>query len=240
MVKCSSDLGHQNCRSSLEIDARLAGGRLIAAIVNSYVDFEDYDNVIKTYIDERFGTRINPGVYKESLLYVRNNNVKLADDLIQIGTTRNLQFYSIENKDNDFFIADMDTYASVLLKMEAREDTYERTVFSFFDLTGLVGGVFEILEITGGVFVSIFAHRLFMFSMLNDLYQVQKNDSNIDSSKIVPRVRQSRIRRMRTKGDPKLYEETKLPNKNDKRATFKLQSSKIDEILQMQVSTKPK
>ena len=83
--------------------------------------------------------------------------------------------------------------------MVAREDTYERTVFSFFDLTGLVGGVFEILELAGGLFVSIFAHSLFMFSMLNDLYQVQKIDSNHNFSKVIPKTKELKAIKKRTK-----------------------------------------
>ena len=39
--------------SDAEIDARMNGGRLNVVIINSYVDFDDYDQVVKTYVDER-------------------------------------------------------------------------------------------------------------------------------------------------------------------------------------------
>ena len=235
IVRCSPDLGHQNCKSSQEIDKKLAGGRFVVAILNSYVDFEDYENVIKTYIDERFIFRVDPGVYKESILYLRNNHVKLADELIQLGTTRDLQFYNIETSNNDFYTIDTDIYLSVYMRMEAREDTYERTVFSLFDLTGLVGGVFEILEVTGGIFVSFFAHKLFMFSMLNDLYQVQKTSSNYEFSKIIPSTREITAQRKRNKCRPRMYEETKMPKKNSKmknKSNFNIKSSNVYEIFQ--------
>ena len=111
---------------------------------------------------------------KEAQLLVRNNHVVLSDSFIQFGQTKK-QFYSIENDRLDFTARDFSfsLYASIVIRMEAREDTYERTVFSFFDFTGLVGGVFEILEVIGSIVVSFFANRLFMFWMLSNLYQVQ-------------------------------------------------------------------
>ena len=230
-------LGHQNCKSSDEIDAKLVGGRFVFAIINSYVDFDDYDSIIKSYIDERFLYRVNPGFHRESYLNVRNNHVKLADGFLQIGSTQDLQFYNVDTSENDFIFSNSNSYVSVYLNMEAREDTYERTVFSFFDLTGLVGGVFEILELAGGLFVSFFAHKLFMFSMLNDLYQVEKIDSNHGFSKVIPKTKELKVVKKRTKCDYRVYEETKAPEIADKNIDYsnaQLNSSSINEIIEMQ------
>ena len=111
---------------------------------------------------------------KEAQLLLRNNHVVLSDSFFQVGQTRK-QFYSIETDRLDFTARDYSfyPYASIIIRMEAREDTYERTVFTFFDFTGLVGGVFEILEVIGSIVVGFFANRLFMFWMLSNLYQVQ-------------------------------------------------------------------
>ena len=237
IVKCSPFLGHENCKSSDEIDAKLAGGRFVIIAQNSYVDFGDYENVIKTYIDERFLIRVSPGIQKESVLYMRNNHVTLYDSIIQIGQGEERQFYSIENSESDFSSSESFTYVSFLLRMEAREDTYERTVFSFFDLTGLVGGVFEILEVVGSILVTFFTHKLFMFSMLNDLYQVQKIDSNHEFSKVIPKTKELRTIKRSAKTAWKMYEENKIPNTDDKGLDYSsngLNSSNINEIIEMQ------
>ena len=94
-----------------------------------------------------------------------NNHVVLADDFLQLGQTEEKEFYSVETDRSDFNLNSFssDSYANIVIRMEAREDTYERTVLSIFDFTGLVGGVFEILEITGGLVVGFFANKLFMF-----------------------------------------------------------------------------
>ena len=49
-----SPLDNITWASDAEIDANLNGGRLNFVFLNSYVDFDDYDTVIKTYSDERY------------------------------------------------------------------------------------------------------------------------------------------------------------------------------------------
>ena len=49
---------------------------------------------------------------------------------------------------------------------------YSRSVFTFLDLTGNLGGLFEILEIAGSLIVAVFAHKIFLYSLLSRLYQI--------------------------------------------------------------------
>jgi hypothetical protein len=51
-------------------------------------------------------------------------------------------------------------------------ESYSRSVFGFLDLTGNMGGVFGILQTAGSFIVSIFAGKIFLYSMLSRLYQV--------------------------------------------------------------------
>lgn len=51
-------------------------------------------------------------------------------------------------------------------------ETYERVVFSFLDLFGNLGGVFEIFSMFGGYIVAIFASRYFNYSIISSLYQI--------------------------------------------------------------------
>ena len=237
VVKCSPLLGHENCATSQEIDIKLSTGRIVVVLQNSYVDFEDYENVIKTYVDDRFSYRVSPGFLKEAQIYVRNNHVSLSDNIVQIGEGEQRQFYSVESSSDDFVPLNSLIYFSAYIRMESREDTYERVVFSFFDLTGLVGGVFEILEVTGGIFVSFFAHKLFMFSMLSDLYQVQKIDPDHEFSKIIPKTEVFKTKTKRSKRVPKLYEEAKTPKKKKKahkKLNFKSNVSNMNEKHQIQ------
>jgi len=59
--------------------------------------------------------------------------------------------------------------------------SYERKVFNFMEVTGNIGGLFEIMQIGGGFFVGLFSGKLFLFSILSKLYHVE--EPNNDSSK---------------------------------------------------------
>ena len=179
--KCTPLLGDTNWVSDDEIDRRMEGGMFSLTIINSYVDFDDYENVVKTFNDESFYYKLRKGITKEPEILVRKNYVTLNDEFFQMGQTEHKEFYSAENTKTDF---DLDPneylYARMSIRMEAREDTYERTVFSVFDYTGLIGGVFEIFEVVGGIFVGYFTKNWFMFCILSSLYQVQNKVDDQD------------------------------------------------------------
>ena len=52
------------------IDQILEGGRLNIILLNSYIDFEDYDSVVKTYLDS-YSYKISKELQKEAFFYVR-------------------------------------------------------------------------------------------------------------------------------------------------------------------------
>ena len=161
------------------------GGTLSLIMINSYVDFDDYDNVVKTYSDERFFFKLRKGYTKEPDIFIRKNYVTLNDEFFQMGQTEHKEFYSAESSRSDFDLDPTGTiYAKIAIRMEAREDTYERTVFSVFDYTGLIGGVFEILEVLGGLVVGYFIKNWLMFDILSNLYQVQKENGSQNNTGI--------------------------------------------------------
>ena len=54
--------------------------------------------------------------------------------------------------------------------------SYERQVFSFMDVFGNIGGLLEIMSITGGFIVGFFSERTFLFTLLSKLYQIEEPD----------------------------------------------------------------
>lgn len=59
-------------------------------------------------------------------------------------------------------------------------DSYERSVFGVLDLTGNLGGLFEVLSILGSFVVGFFADRIFLYTFLSKLYHID----NAEKSKI--------------------------------------------------------
>ena len=68
--------------------------------------------------------------------------------------------------------------------------SYERSVFSFLDLAGNLGGFFEILERTGAFLVGFFAGPMFMYSILSSLYQVDTHKKGKSFSELYRSTRQ--------------------------------------------------
>ena len=140
----------------------------------------------------------------------------LNDAFFQIGQTEQKEFYSVGGSRYDILDDSTNiTYAFIRVRMDTREDTYERTVFSVFDFTGLIGGVFEIFEVTGNIIVGYFATKLFMFSMLSNLYQVQKFDAEQEFSEI-PNLPKNIVKVKNNEQLKQLREESKMPLDNTK------------------------
>lgn len=78
----------------------------------------------------------------------------------------------------------MNYLATFLIAIDEETAYYSRTVYSILDLTGQLGGVFEIFDIFGGIFIGLFADKLFVFSIISRLYQTKVN-SHVDKGKLI-------------------------------------------------------
>jgi len=85
---------------------------------------------------------------KRIKLYARENSAELADDLIQLTGPKELEFLNLESAEVDVHpLGGANEYFEVVMFLDPIKSIYTRTVFSFFDLFGMLGGVFEILSI---------------------------------------------------------------------------------------------
>ena len=81
------------------------------------------------------------------------------------------KFASINNIDRITYPSDSTIFVISFTKDQASLQ-YEREVFSFLDLIGNLGGVFGIISPLCAVFVHILAEKMFNYSVLTHLYQV--------------------------------------------------------------------
>ena len=93
-------------------------------------------------------------------------------------------FYSNIGYDN--------AYLQVFITLDPQSDLYQRTVYSFLDMLGFIGGIFELLKTFGYLTVSYFIKRNYYSSILSKLY-------HIESDKIVDDIDN------KTKNDEILY-----------------------------------
>lgn len=75
-----------------------------------------------------------------------------------------------------------DDFIRIGFQIDPNEDTYQRRVYTFLDMTGQIGGVFEILSVLVGAIVRFVGFKIFILSIMSRLYfvkeynQVQRND----------------------------------------------------------------
>lgn len=136
------------CKSQQTINTILTDKMLNVVFVNTYFDFEDYVAPVKTFLDERASYRIANGSRKYIEIYAQKRTAKYSDSYYDVfEQAKTEQFIGVETISQDF---DTETGAGavlfqVFIKLDPNQQAYGREVYSFFDLTGDVGGVFELM-----------------------------------------------------------------------------------------------
>ena len=72
----------------------------------------------------------------------------------------------------------------IFVALDSSQVQYSRSVYSFLSFTGDLGGVFQILEIIGTVIVSVFVNRLFYYSVLSKIYQIDQPEGIANTNNI--------------------------------------------------------
>ena len=105
-------------------------------------------------------------------------------------------------------------YFRVLITLDQQIDQYQRSVFSFFDMFGFLGGIFGIFKMWGSLLVQFASTRAFNSSIISKLYHVNvKREENLphlqnkydhlkqtlynkDHTQIHPKVTQKNLKKM--------------------------------------------
>ena len=166
-------------KSDAEIDAAIDSTNIVVIVVNSYFDFNDFVQPIKTFLDDQFYYNLISGFTKYVDLYIRQNTVERKDSIFRyepVGISSS--FYSIETAFEKIRRIKNDNCAFALtFYKDSRTINYDRSVFSFLDWWGLIGGVNEILAIAGQLIVGLFSGKIFAFTLLSAIYQVDMTTS---------------------------------------------------------------
>ena len=149
-------------------------------IVNTYFDSNEYDNPIKTYIEDGIGYSGVNGISHLANFYFQNNEIETQNSYLSMFHRK--QKYSFINLDtikNSIGSSDESIFKFGFIKSNKKR-SIERSVFTFLDLIGTLGGIFEIFSIIGGILVAIFSEKMFYYSVLSNLYQVDTIDCQKD------------------------------------------------------------
>ena len=139
------------CKSDSEIDQVINTSYLNVAMISAYFDFDDYDQPIKKYLTDLDGMTLSTSVPSVLEIKVQQNEALLSDNLIFPGSYESLKFYSVSNTINRVVNPEIigNALCSSIINLDRKYEQYERTVYSFFDLFGYIGGLFDTLAFCG-------------------------------------------------------------------------------------------
>lgn len=103
---------------------------------------------------------------------MKHNTAEAQDGFMQIGEGKQYDFYSVDTFSQTFTSELEGRLSTIKIRLDAQSDSYQRTVFSLLDLTGQLGGVNEVFIVIGTLFMSLFTEKLFNYSILSKVYQV--------------------------------------------------------------------
>ena len=106
-------------------------------------------------------------------------------------------FIGVDNfyTDFEYKTKNNEKLAEIQIVLDAQEMHYDRSVYNFLTFASDLGGVFQILMVTGTLFVMFFSQKLFLYSVLSQIYQVDEVPSS--KSQVVPKPKPSNLTKVK-------------------------------------------
>ncbi|CAI2379631.1 unnamed protein product [Moneuplotes crassus] len=164
------------CNTDEEINNIIQNTDLNIYQGNIYFDFDDYEQPIETYLDDRFFFTLIPGFTKTNLIKIQKNEAEIQDDyLAYLPGGTNKEFITLERFDQRLSIegAVFPNIISFKFIKDSHSKSYERGVFTLREVIGSVGGLMGIFICLGGIIVNIFSSKLFYYSIFSQMYQIE-------------------------------------------------------------------
>ena len=159
-----------------DIDQIINSNYMNIATVSAYFDFVDYDTPIKTYMNDLDVLTLSTTFDNYYDLRIKQNKAIIIDDIIATNSYESITYYSTNipnyrtvNKEASENLL----RAFVVLSRESEQ--YERVVYSFFDMFGYLGGLFDFLYFVGFIWVEWFNEKYYNLRILTKLYQVEQS-----------------------------------------------------------------
>ncbi|CAI2385176.1 unnamed protein product [Moneuplotes crassus] len=153
------------------------------SVKSKYVDLSDSDNPIKEYIETLFEIPLHPKMFNYGGIFIERQEVTLDDSIFSpFFESTQIKFNKVANREkHQVFTRSLDTLGGypvlgyrMLIKLSDETVRYSRQAFTFLELTGTLGGIFEVgkvsLSFLFGLVYSYFSKK----SLVNE---IKKNTS---------------------------------------------------------------
>ena len=149
-------------------------------IKSNYVDLNDIQNPIKPYYFTPNGFRISQSKGDSIYLKVASNQVTLEDSLLSNllpPDYRSFNSLSMSNSVSQNFLEDLpdNSYTFIIkIDIDNREFQYNRKILDFLEVSGAIGGIFEILEVFIGAISGYLTSYFFRRELKDNLEKTEK------------------------------------------------------------------
>ena len=179
-------------KSSTEIQNIMNYHSVDLAIISSYFDVNDYSNPIHQYLQDKNRYSLTSSVSQRVEYKVKQNQVFLSDSILfgSQGLSSEINFYSLDKGQIILSDSSSSYYLQFFIFLDQQIDQNQRTVYSFLDMLGYIGGIFGVLYKIGVVIVGIISQKIFYSSVLQNIFhdetlQTSKDQSNFSPNRIV-------------------------------------------------------
>ena len=117
---------------------------------------------------------------------IQHQEALTSDSWFLTRSFRSQKFYSVGSIRYTTFeqIEFEDTVAFITVELDQKGEKYKRTTYTFLDMFGYLGGLYDFLVFIGYLFVGYFQVRMFNCSLMSNLYNLNtKNKSDEESTK---------------------------------------------------------
>ncbi|CAI2363312.1 unnamed protein product [Moneuplotes crassus] len=167
------------CVPQNEMASILERSSVMIHLMNRYVDLNDIDNPIKKFYDDEMFLEFKQNKNVVVELKLRQHEVILEDGLFPtLSDPDPIYFNSIEDysyseedvEDHGYFWGGI----HVRIRRDSQIDQHRRRVLNFLEVTGILGGLFEVFEIGFGIIIGLYSSHMFKKSLYNDIRKYEE------------------------------------------------------------------
>ena len=133
---------------------------------------------MKTYIEDQDGVGLNTQFSILLNMQAQKNKAYLSDNLFFNYDYEEKTFYNVKKRQYRTLstAAVEDDVLSIVVSLDKESEEYERVVYTFLDMFGFLGGLFDFMFFSGFILIQFFIENSFLNSAFSKLYQVQADD----------------------------------------------------------------
>ena len=155
-------------------------------ISNEYLDTSDLNNPIKSSF-KSFKFIVQPSTITYGRLGIVKNTYEIDKGFIY-PDVKSGSFYEMSKDMTTSTIRNIDRvrFAKFDISMQSQAKHYEVNVYTIFDLSGTIGGIFELAILSVSFFVSLLRDSRYTYSLLNEIRVKTKIDGRKQAYAINP------------------------------------------------------